>query len=142
MNRSIGFNIAPPENPHAEPYTIAAPSAGIGSAYDDTADMPTFISLYIEPYFGDTQFLLEWHIDDEQMTPDQLLNALQGIRQVIETLKIEDGRAISNLKIVINDGYHADKQARSVRLAAIQAFEAALEAAHWVKVSEVAPNFL
>lgn len=139
MDKHIGFNIAPHDDPTIAAYTIATPSAGLGE-YSSAINTSTRITLLIEPYVGDTQFLLEWHVDDDHMTPDHVLNALQGIRQVAETLKIERDYPIGNMKIVITDGFHADQQARSVRLATMQAFEAALNVATFIEVPRLASN--
>lgn len=139
MDKQIGFNIAPHDDPSIAAYTIATPSAGLGEHLSGQ-DTPTSITLVIEPYVGNSQFMLEWHVDDHRMTPDHLLNALQGIRQVAETLKIERDYPISNLKIVITDGFHADDQARSVRLATMQAFEAALSVATFIEAPRLASN--
>ncbi len=139
MEHLIGFNIAPHDNPDTVTYTIAGPSVGLGE-YGAWTEAPTNITLLIEPYLGETQFLLEWRVDEQRMTPDQLLNALQGIRQVAETSKIERSYPISRMKIIVTDGFHADKQARSVRLAAIHAFEAALSAATFIEVPRLASN--
>lgn len=139
MKKVVGFNIAPHEDPTVPVYTISQSSAGLGESGEWTA-IPTNISLIVEPYVGDTQFLLEWQVDDQRMTPDHLLNALQGIRQVAETLKIEQDFPISHMKITVTDGFQADGTARNVRLAAIQAFDAALGIATFVEVPRPVTN--
>lgn len=137
MDRLIGFNIALPDDPTLPLYTTENTTIGIGS-YGEWTEQPTTITLDVEPYDGDTQFLVEWCVDDQHMTPDHIVNVLAGIRHVAETLKIERNFAVSNLRITVLEGFHASNEARAVRIAAINAFEAALEAAQFVALPQTA----
>lgn len=136
-NHFIGFNIAPPDDPMTPFFTVATTSHGAGNFADWNGDQGEII-LHIEPYQGETQFLLEWLVEHSELSADQMLSVMQGIRNVAENLKLERGNPLTNIKVSVTDGRYtgSTSQARATRLATIHAFEEALTRANLIPYGE------
>jgi hypothetical protein len=134
----FGFNIAPLNQSDIR-YTLAHNVHGRAD-YGEWTGAPSTISLRVEPYAGDTQFLVEWRIDPDTIPADQFLSVMQGIRTAVETLKLERGNTLAGVKVVVTDGTHTshDTSAHALRTATARAFQNALRNAALIPLSQQA----
>lgn len=134
----FGFNIAPLHQDDTR-YTLAQRAYGLGN-YGEWTAVPSSIALCVEPYHGDTQFLVEWRIDPQALPADQFLSVMQGIRTAVETFKLERGSTLTGVKVVVTDGTYTTREtsAHALRTATARAFADALRNTQLVPLAQQA----
>lgn len=94
-----------------------------------------YVKLVLEPYEGQTHFLLEWSVTESQIPRKFLPGVMEGIQQAARE-GIGDCSPVIQLRIQVIDGfYHAvDSRARSYQVVTWRAIRSALEEAGVVAI--------
>lgn len=126
----INFNLETNDEKNDFFFTIMHSSVGAGRYVFQTRCPSDFaqIELELEPYSGESHFLLDWRVTEEQIPKFLQSGVIAGIRHASVQKYSVDGMLVQIKVNVVNGRYHpVDSCERSLREATKWAFEDAIK---------------